>query len=175
MSAIDGIFLPPKMRIPLKIRVALMAALVLCSPLVAQDRLAEDLAKYQHETDAVRKSRDLAKLGDQQIELARKQLKAGEDVASLQTLEQYRDEVHDAVAALRATGVDAERKPAGFKELQISLRETIRRIDDLIFTLNVDKRPFFRVVRNDLFADQNELIDELFPRRPDRSSPKTEP
>ncbi len=72
-------------------------------------------------------------------------------------------------------GVDAERKPAGFKELQISLRETIRRIDDLILTLNVDKRPFFRVVRNDLFVDQNELIDDLFPRRPDRNAPKSDP
>ena len=77
--------------------------------------------------------------------------------------------------ALRGTGVDAERKPAGFKELQISLRETIRRVDDLIFTLNVDKRPFFREVRNDLFMFQNELIDDLFPRRPDRNSPKSNP
>jgi hypothetical protein len=70
---------------------------------------------------------------------------------------------------------DAERKPAGFKELQISLRETIRRIDDLILTLEVDKRPFFRAVRNDLFMDQNELIDKLFPRKPERSAPKSDP
>ncbi len=152
-----------------------MAALALCAPLAAQDRLAEDLAKYQHETDPVRKSRALAKLGDEQVDLARKQLKADDDVASLHTLEQYRDEVHDVVMALNAMGVDAEKKPAGFKELQISLRETIRRIDDLILTLNVDKRPFFRVVRNDLFADQNEIIDKLFPRKPDRNSPKSDP
>jgi hypothetical protein len=160
---------------PVKIRIAVMAALALCAPLAAQDRLAEDLAKYQHETDPVRKSRALAKLGDEQVDLARKQLKADDDVASLHTLEQYRDEVHDVVMALNAMGVDAEKKPAGFKELQISLRETIRRIDDLILTLNVDKRPFFRVVRNDLFADQNEIIDKLFPRKPDRNSPKSDP
>ena len=83
--------------------------------------------------------------------------------------------MHDTVTALNGMGVDAERKPAGFKELQISLRETIRHIDDLILTLQVDKRPFFRAVRNDLFTDQNELIDELFPRKPDRSSPKSDP
>jgi hypothetical protein len=76
---------------------------------------------------------------------------------------------------LHGTGVDAEKKPGGFKELQISLRETIRRIDDLILTLNVDKRPFFRAVRNDLFMDQNVLIDELFPRKPERGSPKSAP
>jgi hypothetical protein len=158
-----------------KIRLAAIAALALCAPLAAQDRLAEDLAKYQHESDPVRKARDLVKLGDEQVEMARKLLKDDQDVGSLHTLEQYRDEVHETVTALNGMGVDAERKPAGFKELQISLRETIRHIDDLILTLEVDKRPFFRTVRNDLFTDQNALIDELFPRKPDRSAPKSDP
>ncbi len=163
------------MTVPVKIRIAVIAALALCAPLAAQDRLAEDLAKYQHETDPVRKSRALVKLGDDQVELATRQLKISDEVASLHTLEQYRDEVHDLVTALHGTGVDAEKKPAGFKELQISLRGTIRRIDDLILTLNVDKRPFFREVRNDLFMDQNVLIDALFPRKPDRNPAKSDP
>jgi len=175
VKADDHISISSKMTMQAKIRIAVIAALALCAPLAAQDRLAEDLAKYQHEADPVRKARALAKLGDEQVELAKKQLKAEDEVASLHTLEQYRDEVHDVVTALNAMGVDAERKPAGFKELQISLRETIRRIDDLILTLNVDKRSFFRVVRNDLFMDQNVLIDELFPRKPERNSPKSAP
>ena len=174
MKADDHISISSKMTLRAKIRIAVIAALALCAPLAAQDRLADDLAKYQHEADPVRKARALAKLGDEQVELAKKQLKAEDEVASLHTLEQYRDEVHDVVTALNAMGVDAERKPAGFKELQISLRETIRRIDDLILTLNVDKRSFFRVVRNDLFMDQNVLIDELFPRKPERNSPKSD-
>src|SRR5271169_1615994 len=163
------------MAVPVKIRIAVIAALAVCAALSAQDRYAESLAKYQNETDPVRKSRALVKLGDEQVDLAKKQLKADDEVASLHTLEQYRDEVRDTVVALKGTGVDAERKPAGFKELQISLRETIRRIDDLILTLNADKRPFFREVRNDLSMNQNELIDDLFPRRPDRSPPKPNP
>jgi hypothetical protein len=156
-------------------RIVLIAALSLCCSLAAQDRLAEELAKYQHEADPVRKARALAKLGDEQIDLAKRQLRADQEVDSLHTLEQYRNEVRETVTALNAMGVDAERKPAGFKELQISLRETIRRIDDLILTLNVDKRPFFREVRNDLFMDQNELVDKLFPRKPERNSPKSDP
>ena len=160
---------------PCTIRMAIFLALALCAPLAAQDRMSDQLAKYQHESDPVRKSHVLVKLGDEQVDLARKQLKADEEVASLHTLEQYRDEVRETIAGLNGMGVDAERKPAGFKELQISLRETIRRIDDLILTLNVDKRPFFREVRNDLFAMQNDLIDKLFPRKPDRNAPKSDP
>ena len=160
---------------PAQIRKALITALALCVPLAAQDRLAVDLGKYQHETDPIRKTRALVKLGDDQVDLAIRQLKINDDVASLHTLELYRDEVHDMVATLHGLGVDPEKKPAGFKELQISLRATIRHIDDLILTLPVDKRPFFREVRNDLFTDQNQLIDDLFPRRPDHNQPKTGP
>jgi hypothetical protein len=157
------------------IRHTLFAALMLSAPLRAQDKFAEDLARYQHEPDPVHKARELAKLGDEQIEFAKKQLKTGDEVASLHTLEQYSDEVRESVAALIGTGVDAEKKPAGFKELQISLRETIRRVDELIFTLNVDKRPFFREVRNDLLTNQNQLIDKLFPRNGERPAPKANP
>ena len=163
------------MTMPPKIRIAVIAALALCVPLAAQDHLAQDLARYQNEPDPVRKSRALVKLGDEQVDFARRQLKAEDEVASLHTLEQYRDEIKATVEALQGMGVDAERKPAGFKELQISLRETIRKIDELILTLEVDKRPFFREVRNDLFMYQNELIDDLFPRKPDRNPPKPNP
>jgi hypothetical protein len=170
----DGNFPSSKMKVPVKIRIAVIASLALCVSLAAQDRFAQDLARYQNETDPVRKARALAKLGDEQVDLAKRQLKAEDEAASLKTLEQYRDEVRATVATLNGMGVDAERKPAGFKELQISLRETIRHIDDLILTLEVDKRPFFRVVRNDLFMDQNDLIDKLFPRKPERNSPKSD-
>ena len=155
-----------------KIRIAAVATLFFAGGIAAQHGLDDDLAKYQHEPDPVHRARILAKMGDEQVELARRQLKDGKDEDSLHTLELYRDEVHDTVKALNGMGVDAERKPAGFKELQISLRETIRRVDDLIFSLEADKRQFFRPVRNDLFMDQNVLIDELFPRRPDHGAAK---
>ena len=151
------------------------ATLALTTQLAAQDRLAIALSQYQHETDPVRKARILTKLGDDQVEEAKKQLKDGDDVASLHTLEVYRDEVKETVAGLEAGGADAEKKPGGFKELQISLRETVRRVDDLILTLPVDKRPFFRGVRADLANAQNELIDALFPRKPNQNPKKANP
>jgi len=157
----------------MKLGIVLVAALSLVASLPAQDRMATLLNQYQHETDPVRKSRDLAKLGSMQIDLAKQQLKSGEDVKSLDTLQMYRDEVKQTVDGLMATGNDAEKKPAGFKELQIALRESVRRIDDLILSLPVDKRPFFREVRTDLLAAQNTLIDVLFPRTPDRNSDKS--
>jgi hypothetical protein len=152
-----------------------MAAMALAVPLKPQDRLAGVLAQYQHESDPVRKARLLSKFGDDQISESKKQLGSGDDVASLHTIEQYRDEVRETVTALEAAVPDPEKKPAGFKELQISLRESVRHIDDLILTLPVDKRPFFRDIRNDLVKTQNELIDALFPRRPNQPPKKANP
>jgi hypothetical protein len=152
---------------------AAIAALAICSAAFAQDRLAQDLAKYNAEPDPVRRTRDLVKLGDAQVDVARKQLKDGDTVASLATLQQYRDEVLKTSSDLAAMGVDAEKRPSGFKELQISLRETIRKIDDMIFTLSVDDRPPFRDVRADLAQVQNNLMDALFPRNGDHPPKKS--
>jgi hypothetical protein len=86
----------------------------------------------------------------------------------LAVLQQYNDEVRKTAKALVATGVDAQWRPAGFKELQISLRESIRHLDDLILALPVDEREWFQAVRFDLSAIQNLLLDALFPTKPSR-------
>jgi hypothetical protein len=158
-----------------KIRIALLLALPLCPSLPAQEPLTAALAQYERETDPVRRAKELAKFGDEQVALARKQLKSGDEEGSLRTLEQYRDEVLSTYQALKATGVNAEKKPAGFKELQISLRETMRHMEDLIFTLPADKQPFFQEVRAEVGKAQNDLVDALFPRGPNQDSKKPKP
>src|SRR5260370_42507435 len=91
----------------LRMCTATIAALALFTPIAAQDRLAADLARYEHETEPVRKARALAKLGDDQLDQARKQLKADDAVASLHTLERYRDAIKHMPEALTAPGDDA--------------------------------------------------------------------
>jgi len=147
-----------------------LLAFAACAPVRAQDRLARAMERYERESDPVKKARAMVKVGEAQIDLARKQARIGEFVASLDTLTRYRDQVRQTFDALKATGIDAERKPRGFKELQISLRRGIRDIDHLILTLPTDRRPFFREIRRDLSDVQNALIDALFPRRFGRPS-----
>jgi len=154
------------------ISVGVLLALPFCCPAHAQDPLAAAIAQYEQEPDPVRKARDLARFGDEQISRASRQFKSGDDVGSLHTLEQYRDEVQITFQELKATGANAEKRPAGFKELQISLRQTTRHMDDLIFTIPVDKRPFFQAVRSEVGKMQNDLMDELFPRKPNHDSKK---
>ena len=157
------------------ISMAALFVLPLCCQIRAQDPLAAAIAQFEHEPDPVRKARELARFGDDQISLASREYKSGDDVGSLHTLEQYRDEVLTTFQELKATGANAEKKPAGFKELQISLRQTTRHMEDLIFILPVDKRPFFQAVRAQVVKMQGDLMDELFPRNPNQNSKKPNP
>lgn len=145
------------------------------APLRGQELLGKYEAQYHAETDPVQKAKILAKLGPLKIDQARKRLDADQDEQSLAVLEGYRDDVRQAIAKLEASGIDAEKHPAGFKELHIGLRETLRRLDDFVVAVPVDKRPWFRAVRADLLDLQNSLLDALFPTAGTRGPKKDKP
>ena len=121
------------------------------------------------------KAKILAKLGRYEVEQAHADLKADKDEESLADLEHYRDQVESTVQGLSGLGVNAEQHPSGFKELQISLRETLRHIDELILQLPLDKRAWFQAVRSDLGKSQNYLIEALFPTLGEKRSKKGDP
>lgn len=131
----------------------------------AQDALTKMRAQYAAETDVVGKAKILAKLGAREMAAVRSFSNDGNDEKALATLQQYRDAVVATTHSLIATGADASRRSGGFKELQISVRMFIRRLDDLILSLQQDERPSFRAVRADLEMAQNALIDALFPAK----------
>lgn len=133
------------------------------SALAAQDSLAKLEAQYELERDPVAKAKLLAKSGRLELDQVRADLKTGNEEQALSDLERYRDEVESSVKDLSATGVSAEKHPGGFKELQISLRQALRRVDDVISSLPYDKRAWFQAVRSDLAKSQATLMDQLFP------------
>jgi len=157
----------------LKFCTAAFAALALFAPLAAQDRLTVEQAPVRSgNRSGAPRLRALVKLGDEQIDEARKQLKNGDDVASLHTLEQYRDEVRHIAELLKATGVDPEKQTAGFKELQISLRETVRphrRFDSHFAGRSAS---IFPRSSHGPREYTNELMTRYSPRQPDRNSRK---
>ena len=148
--------------------------IVLCAfavlPSDAEDSRAKLESQYESEHDPVEKAKILSKLGHLEVADARDTMKQGEvkgkDEKSLAILEHYRDLVRDTVDALTSTGDNAERHPGGYKELQISLRQTIRQLDDFIATVPYDKRPWFQAVRSDLMTSQVSLLNVLFPAVP---------
>ena len=90
-------------------------------------------------------------------------MNSDQDDAAFSALERYRDDVRNTADGLSAAQANAARHPAGFKELQIGLRESLRRLGDLVLLVSSDQQPRFEAVRSDLSATQNSLIEALFP------------
>ncbi len=138
----------------------LLSMLVACGATVrAQDPPLSKLeAQYQSETNPVRKAKLLAKLGPLAVDEAARRIGADQDEAAIAALERFRDDVHSTADALTAMQVNAARHPAGFKELQIGLRESLRRLGDLVLA-GVERStaalrgPAIRSFRNTEFAD----------------------
>lgn len=157
----------------------LLAAAALCAMALlaagAQNAVDELQQQFQRENDPVRKVKILSKLGDAQFDRLHRETDEGKFAEALQTIAEYRDEVRTAEAALKATGADPERRPGGFKQLQIHVRKGLREISQTILVVPVEQRERFEAVGSELAHINKELIDMLFPRQPGKNSEKEKP
>jgi hypothetical protein len=131
-----------------------------------QDRLSEYKEKFEKETDPVRKAKALAKLGEAQVADFTRRATANDIDGAFLTLTTYRDEVRSVFEALKATGNDPERKPDGFKEMQIHLRKALWELDRAASLVPTERRNEFHEIHEELGRIHNELIHMLFPREP---------
>ncbi len=148
-----------------------VAAAPIASPLPRaiepQDSTSALRSKFVHESDPARKAKLLVQLGDAEFRDIQKDVGADNLSEALATVQQYRDEAQLCQKALEATGQDPEKHPNGFKQLQISLRESLRRLDAIIVEIPGDEQKPFRDLRHDLDEMDRKLIHQLFPRRPE--------
>lgn len=132
----------------------------------AADKVQELQARFDRETDAVRKAKIFEKLGDAQFEEARKSGNASDYSAVGLVMEKYRDNARAAFDALKKSHPDAERHPNGYKQLQFHVHRSLRELDEILVVAPAEYRPPLRLVRQDLGAINDELLHLLFPRRP---------
>jgi hypothetical protein len=136
---------------------------------------AEDVnalqARFDRETNSVHKARLLEKLGDAQLELTRRASQANDYKTIGLVMEKYRDNVRAAVDALRKDHRDAEHHTSGFKQLQIHVHRALRDVDETLVVAPDEYRPPLEIVRRDLAAIDDELLDLLFPRHPIEKKP----
>ncbi len=160
------------------LRVAGIALAISAAPgtMQTQDRTAEFRAKFAHQTDPIQKAKLLPQLGDAEFQEIQKETGAGNLSVALDILREYHDEAQACEKALDGTGRDPEKHPNGYKQLQISVRESLRRLDDLLVGLSAEEQKPFLDIRNNLDEMNRQLIHELFPRRPENQpTPAPEP
>jgi hypothetical protein len=143
-----------------------LAMSMLFVPLPLQERLAQYKTQFDNERDPVHKAKILVKLSESQFQQIRSEADSGKVDEGLRDLETLRDECVSTHEALKAKAVDPERKSAGFKELEISVRESLHRLREILAGLSGEDEKHYAKVRAQLEQLNNELIKELFPRQP---------
>lgn len=128
-------------------------------------------ARFDHETNSVHKARLLEKLGDAQLELTRRASQSNDYKTIGLVMEKYRDNARAAVDALKKDHRDAEHHTNGFKQLQIHVHKALREVDEVLVVAPDEYRPPLEIVRRDLAAIDDELLDLLFPRHPSQKKP----
>jgi hypothetical protein len=133
------------------------------SPAIPRDNTPELRARFESEANPVHKAKLMQKLGASEFREIEKHVAAKQFSEAAQVLEQYHSEVEGCSKALDQTNINAAKKPAGFKQLQFSVREALRHLDRLISTMTADEQILFRHNRDDLEELNSHLLQELFP------------
>jgi hypothetical protein len=141
---------------------------IVVAPLAAQEYHTTEQwrAKYVHETDPVHKAKLLLPLRDSEFKDAESALANEKLSEALNILKQYLDEAQSCEKALDAKFSDPEKHANGYKQLQISLRGSLRRLDAMIVGLTEDDRKPFVEIRGQLDEIDRHLIQQLFPKQP---------
>jgi hypothetical protein len=145
---------------------AALAVSLLSGPALAQDRTAQLRSLFEQQAGAIEKAKLMPRLGEAEFRDARNEIALGRLPQATAILAQYRDQAQLCAQGLETAGRDAEKHPAGFKQLQISLRQSLRRINEILVGLPADDQAPFLAVHKDLDELNRRLIRKLFPRQP---------
>ncbi len=141
----------------------------------AQERIDQLRHQFQQENEPVRQAKLFPKLGDALIRQVKKDADARDYPAALESLREYRDDSRRVIDALKATGRNAEKKSAGFRELEIHLRKSLRDVNAIVVSLPYDQKQPFEPAQRELEEMDQELIHMLFPRQPEHKQAARKP
>jgi hypothetical protein len=153
---------------PVKTRIVAMvlAAVSMPGTALSQERIADLRNRLAHEPNAVNRAKLMPTLGDAEFAEISSHVMQGELPEALGVLRSYRDEVESCDKALDALGQDAQKHPSGYKQLEFSLRESLRRLDAIVVNMTADDQAPFLAIRQELGDLSRHLIEHLFGRAP---------
>jgi len=140
----------------------------------ARDSEEQLLHRIQTEQNPVKKAKEEIKLADLQFMQVHDAYTHGQIEAGAKVLGKFMDTLKDAKKALDGSGRKASKQPEGFRELEISLREHERLLQDLGQRVSYfDRAPLINAAQ-ELEQIRLGVLHALFPDNGSRP-PKTPP
>jgi len=144
--------------------------IALCSDVASasedEDRakaLERERQKFAREIDPVDRAKISIKISDILLEDVAESLKDGQFDTMEQQLTAYTETIQAAHSGLLESGRNAQKKPEGFKELEIALRKHLRRLEDFSRVLNLQRRIPLEKARDLVGGIRTKLLKVLFP------------
>ena len=130
----------------------------------ASDKLKELQDRFDKESRAGGKIRELVKLGDAQFAAATELGKSGDFTEVGLLFEKYRDNVREALELLKKQEPDADKHPHNYRQLELEVRRGLREVEQTMLIAPDFARPPLGLVDKDLLELDDVLIKLLFPR-----------
>lgn len=139
---------------------ALLALLLLAS-VAAAEELAKLRDKLAREDDPANRAKITVRIGEKLLKKISQLYDAGAYTDGESLLAEYLQSVRAAHQDLQQSGRDARRKPKGFKHLEIHLRKSERKLQDLARRLPFDVREPLEAARTQMEEIRQELLTAL--------------
>jgi hypothetical protein len=156
----------------------ILASALVCLPVLfgnvnaaQKNEIAVFQARFERETDPVHRAKLMQRLGFDEFEEIRRDVSQGNLPEAARIVDQYRDQARSCVEGLDAKKVNAAKHSSGFKQLQISVQEALRRLDEILAGLTADQQPEFAAAHSELQKMDDHLVQELFPSSPAINAP----
>jgi hypothetical protein len=139
-------------------------------PLSPAPRDSEEslLRRIEQQNNPVRKARLEIRLGRLHLEEAVAALERGEIEKVYSHLDRYLEVMQGSWTTLKNSGRQAWRRPAGFKDLDIALRQDERALQDMLRRVPYDYRGPIEEIAAKAEALRAEVLEAIFPREDKR-------
>ncbi|MBI2956160.1 MAG: hypothetical protein HYY26_02485 [Acidobacteria bacterium] len=150
-----------------------LCLLVLAGGLVAGVAAAEKLEELQEKlsrtSSPAERAKITVKIGEELLKQAAAKYGAGAYEEGDRVLAEYVEAIRAAHQGLQDSGRDARRKPAGFKQLEIHLRKSRRKLEDMARIVPYPQRAPVEKTMEEMESIRSELLRALM-----RLDPKPE-
>ena len=126
------------------------------------DRLDRERSHLKTLTDPVDRAKADITISEILLSLAGDAVRSGEPEVLHKRLTEYMDAIEDAHDSLINSGRDAQKKPKGFKDLEMALRHQIRTLHDIGAGLTFDQREPVDKAEQQASDIRDDLLKALF-------------
>jgi hypothetical protein len=125
--------------------------------------LQKERTRLQKETDPIDRAKIGVKISDILVEDVGEAVREGNFEEMQLQLTAYAQTIESAHKELLDSGRNAVKKPGGFKELEITLRQHVRKFDELSRMLNLQRRVPLEQTKDLATGIRDKLLKALFP------------